>query len=539
MIRKPPTLSLVWTVMSFIAIVHLAVFEWRIMASPDTFQVQFTPDDAYYYLGLARNYVLTDLWTFDSGISTTSGFHPLLAYLLSFLYRATQPSTSDFVWYGLVLSSLTTLSISISAWYLGLFQNRYPHYMLFIALLFSSTNYALNSVSIMEWPLVVLFSSLYVVCFSRSYKHDNTGRIILLLLGVAGSLSRSDFGLLPFSIFIASIVSFIFLGRNLQKCTIFNSFFGLLGALFGVVMVLTHNYVFSGNFLQSSALMKAHWSQISGPSYWGSAYLLFEVLGWSAPPYILVTIILLFGAALFLLVKSGMKPNDKRLGRTITNEALIELVLAVGATVCIVGYMLVYSRNGGIQRWYTANLVVPIFIVLVIGYKHLSAVLKHRHLQLITAFLTIAVLAIMLRNMISLHFVRTNDLPPWPHQEAMLVAGKYLQHNPLNGRVGSWNAGIIGYYQGGNVVNLDGLVNDNIYDYAVSNRLPSYVLKEDIAYIVDFEPMIINSNQRARGGYDDPDFIANLQPIKVFDQGKDTEWKLLTLYRVSPVKVDN
>lgn len=53
-----------------------------------------------------------------------------------------------------------------------------------------------------------------------------------------------------------------------------------------------------------------------------------------------------------------------------------------------------------------------------------------------------------------------------------------------------WNAGIIGYYQGGSVVNLDGLVNDSIYQYAMSNTLPVYVEKIAITYIVDFGPML-------------------------------------------------
>ena len=48
----------------------------------------------------------------------------------------------------------------------------------------------------------------------------------------------------------------------------------------------------------------------------------------------------------------------------------------------------------------------------------------------------------------------------------MLAAGNTAEAEPA-GLVGSWNAGIIGYYQGGDVINLDGLVNNEVYPYMV------------------------------------------------------------------------
>ncbi|HLO15977.1 MAG TPA: hypothetical protein VK206_14185 [Anaerolineales bacterium] len=42
----------------------------------------------------------------------------------------------------------------------------------------------------------------------------------------------------------------------------------------------------------------------------------------------------------------------------------------------------------------------------------------------------------------------------------MLEARKYLHNHSLDGRIGAWHPGIIGDYQGGTVINFDGLVNE-------------------------------------------------------------------------------
>jgi hypothetical protein len=121
---------------------------------------------------------------------------------------------------------------------------------------------------------------------------------------------------------------------------------------------------------------------------------------------------------------------------------------------------------------------------------------------------------------------------PWPHQQIMLRAGQDLGQQKLGGRIGSWNAGIIGYYQGGTIINLDGLVNDDIYEYAVRNDLPSYLTEQKIDYVIDFENVFLEQKRRLKGGYDHAGFVGGLEPIKVYDDGQ-YYWKRLTLYRVA------
>jgi hypothetical protein len=67
----------------------------------------------------------------------------------------------------------------------------------------------------------------------------------------------------------------------------------------------------------------------------------------------------------------------------------------------------------------------------------------------------------------------------------------------------------------------------------VSNRVPDYLEAQRICYIVDFENMLAEESFRQRGGYDQPQWIAdNLEAIEVFDDGR-FEWRYLTLYQIT------
>jgi hypothetical protein len=47
-----------WKAISFAAVLHLIAFDLLILNAPEMVQVQFTPDDGYYYLTLARNFIV-------------------------------------------------------------------------------------------------------------------------------------------------------------------------------------------------------------------------------------------------------------------------------------------------------------------------------------------------------------------------------------------------------------------------------------------------------------------------------------------------
>ena len=101
----------------------------------------------------------------------------------------------------------------------------------------------------------------------------------------------------------------------------------------------------------------------------------------------------------------------------------------------------------------------------------------------------------------------------------------------MNQRIGAWNAGIVNYYQGSEVINLDGLVNNDIHPYIFTNTTPIYMQEKNIGYALDFDIMFTEALAK-RGGYNDPQFLSELEPILVFDDGQYPMWKHLTLYKI-------
>jgi hypothetical protein len=512
-----------WAIASLLVILALGLFATGIIASKDTLQVQYTPDDAYYYLVLARNFASSGSWTFDSGHSLTSGFHPLWAYALVAVNLLSTPALGEFVLYGLVISSGLTIATLLIAWRLG-FEFHRPYYLVVFALLASTKNVVYNSVSAVEWPLAILLISLYCIQFWRGSLKGRSALLALslFLLGFAGSVNRTDFGLLPFSILVTSLMLHFYAA---DKRSVVAALWGFGGAVTGVLFALGHSYLLSGEFLQSSARMKSHWGQVYGSNYLGVRQMLTQLVGLEGALLLLAIAV----AAVAMLLQGQRKNLPREADILKTVESRRGMILVVASAISLVGYSLYYAYNAEIQPWYSANLLVPIFLLFLGGFLFVDHVLQKRSVAI---GLSLVATLIVIKNLVGIYPISEANAP-WPHQRAMMAAGKYLAHEELEGSVGAWNAGIISYYEGGHVINLDGLTNNDIYEYAVAHRLPDYIESSNIRYVIDFEATLNHPYFQLRGGYDDPEFIERLSPVTTFS---DREYLAghLTLYRIQP-----
>jgi hypothetical protein len=77
--------------------------------------------------------------------------------------------------------------------------------------------------------------------------------------------------------------------------------------------------------------------------------------------------------------------------------------------------------------------------------------------------------------------------PAVPAPAGLRVAEWVRARASRPGEAGSWNAGLIGYFAGGGIVNLDGLVNDARFarEVAVGKDLPGYLRREGIRWLAD------------------------------------------------------
>lgn len=502
----------VWKIISLLVLGNLLVFDIAILLSDESLRVQFMPDDAYYYLQLSKSFASLGRWTFDSGVSLTSGFHPLLAYFLALLYKIFTPGVETFVFYSMMLSVFLSVLTAFLIW-LEVIRDGHVISLIVFSILVGAQGFVFNSVSGMEWSLVVFLGTLYCITFLRA-DTPRSGTVLFLLGGLL-SLARTDSGLLPLSIFLASVL----VTKRMAHPLVRLSAAGLTGSVLAVGMTFLHNFVLTGEMIQSSAKIKLWWSRFdpyrvnilartlgvdiylpNGRGYLPALNLTFGLIG-------LCTLVIIWRWS------------------ELTQKYPRTFALFLSSLFCAGLYPVLYLQAGVIQNWYTANLQIPTFVILSGVLWYLQA---HRRLNPAMLLLIASLTGFhLLVNILSIYPPAAHA--PWPHQQSMLAAGRYLHSHPLDGKVGAWNAGIIGYYEGGHVINLDGLVNNDVIPYIVQNQLPAYLEKTGIAYVIDFEPMFTVYPQR--GGYDDPSFLQSLQPVMQFDQGQ-FHWRNLILYKI-------
>jgi hypothetical protein len=470
----------------------------KLQRLPDSGLVQYLPDDAFYYLVLGKNYSVLHRWTLD-GQAPATGFHLLWAYVIAFLANAHLGFRGTFgVLYfaGAILLTLGLFLTSLVA------IRRCGRFAVVGPALMFSTYWALNQANfLMESSLVVFFASAAIyLCFGRSGRSGAGVLAFCSIVGLLGMLSRSDFGLLPLMIVLAfvlenSIAGWLYRGRRtagdwarprLERISFFRApaVFVLAGSILGLASIVAHTYATSGRVVQGSALEKRRWSEETGNPKKEPLLFAASILPAVHPPSDAVKRTEEDGVCLiFLFVFAGISVLTNRSYRT---PSTLVLVCASGLT--LFGYIWLYRYDSAaLQPWYYANLIIP-FSVLA-GSAMALPWTSWRLLSMLTLGFF-------------LHRTEHSLLQaPWPLQVGFYEAGLYIEHHPELKPVGAWNAGIESYFGHGGVVNLDGLVNDDIYPYSLNDSLALYLSRRGIRHIVDDLAMLDAPIFQVRGGY--------------------------------------
>lgn len=448
------------------ALVRLALF----LREPLAQQIGVIPDDAFYYLVAAKHFARTATWTFD-GVAPASGFHLLHAYLLAALYKAA-PDLGVTATFAAVDGAATALLVG-AAWFAAraVARDAGAGGWLGVVLAFTAPLALQQQTFMVESPLVIFFSCALLDRISAG----RGSWAWAFALGLGANLARSDFGLLP----AACAVTLALLGRR-QAAAVAAA--ATAGAAAGLALLVLHSLGFSGSFIQSSARVKSRWSELLGYDWRGYVRVLLDFLAPRDLSWLRVLSlpVLVLGAGLFGLF------GRLRVG-TLRAEWL-PLALACAATV--LAYTLFYGRtSAGVPPWYLAHALAPAAYVM----GALTSQIQRRG-QLAAAAVAAAAVAGGVKSSLS---------PIWPHQPVMVAAGEYLRAHPEVAPVGAWNAGMISYFSGREVTNLDGLINDDIYPFATTEHLLEYLCARHIAYLMDFSEMLDDPYLRTRGGYAD------------------------------------
>ena len=451
------------------------------LALPDSALVNFVPDDAFYYLQFARNRIDRGLWSLD-GTHPTTGFHLLHGYFLAGLSQL--GLTSDWRLTLAIVGVLSSIALALSGW---LATNIALRLMgmgaaAWAALPFVSFAALAQVTNVMESWLVTPLVAILVWLLTTSKDGIKANGLLAAFITGAGVLARTDFVIIP-----AVLVGTFLIGRSwLPNGWLSRAIWAMAGALIGVGLVAVHNVITAGRLGQASAEVKLHWSLSQGPSAENSFGFLLGILVPPDPRYALPLIAVL---SIVVLLSSAYAVTSARRSESGGDRTTVILGLAVLAV--LLAYGIFYAWNSGaLATWYTAGLLVPVSLALAF-------------IAWIYRRLRVPDLGWVLLPMALTYLVTSGAFtrPAYPHQTGMYNAAVALRSLDEPGPVGAWNAGILSFFSGARIVNIDGLANDSAANAVLSDSLPSYLLSERISRIVDFEEMVTSEVNQHRGGY--------------------------------------
>ncbi len=498
---------------SGLAIIH---YTWLIFI-PHKDLVCFIADDAFYELQIARHFLSCGKWSFDGGYSTTTGFHLLNVYLMSLLPRLmAHPWLAIEFWMaaGLALSILSVFTLT------NFVYRKFGAFALVPTFLVLTTpSFTLQSTGLLEYPYVILIAALYISALFLWHGEHRSTLLGIFLLGFAGSIARSDFGGFPLAIFLTCSIAF-FLNHRIEY--LLKSFCGLAGASLGLAVVFLHTFVFSGHFLSGSAMTKALWGRRVGYSPFRPILTIILTLTSSARTLIFILMFSALAATLRLCVRALDRSSHTKVapeGRELGGN---DSKLLAGCGACaIVLYLLVYGADPALQPWYSASFAIPLLLILALAAR---AAARDRAIR--TYFIG-AVALLSGVNILSTY------APPWHHQRYMLEMAEYLQGHHLVGRIGGWDVGIVGFFTDGNIVNLDGLMNDQIYRYAREGKVEQYIDRAEIKYLVDFPMQIEDPKLSEMVGFEGKSVSARLRPEhSIISTDRKDRWLDYTLFEI-------
>jgi hypothetical protein len=442
-------------------------------------------DDAFYYLITAKHFSEQHISSFD-GVTRTSGYHPLWMWLCAFIYglRGRLDLTYVRLCMGLALtiSGATLLFALLSA-----YRHRRAGLLWALGLAACSYSALNNGCSVMEWPLVIFcWYLLHRLLIPRDdCRSARPGKelvqpvayIACFTTGFAGSLSRTDFGLIPACYLAAALLLAL---KHRTQASAFRALAALCGAAFGILVVFVYDRQMTGSWMQGSAQAKRLAASVSVPfnpvpAVWQFLRVLFflPAMDLSADrKAMLLRGSLALLLPVFGLLAFGAIAARKRLAAAIKASWPVhpaEQFALVAAILGVTGYVFLYAFNTqATYGWYSAS---------VTGFIILLAARGLRTLRPTTA--AAIVLPLMLANIIAAESFGGNARAQW--QE--VVGGKAMHHDHPTAVMGGGDVGKPSFYNGGTILNIDGLMNNEVLPYIANGNIHCYILRRRIEFL--------------------------------------------------------
>ena len=478
--QKVAERRLLFTLFACAILAYGGAFAWHMFTRFDLVNLvgAVNYDDAFYYFQIAHNLAQGKFSTFDGGITQTNGYHPVWMLLITPFYWLFDKETALL---GIKAFEITLVAAGVALIATAARLARLAWPLLFAALpmLYHYPNELLwgmeAAAAMFALALLILGVCLYIRAPQRWKWH---------IAAIAFALPWVRIEYIAISLAVTAALCAIEWSRMEQRslrlselANIRHAYIPMIGAIAGMLVYFAYNRLIFGGILPVSAAVRRAWSQAQIAQEGGYDFIqnFWDTLSRSRVSVFDYELLIAFEICAYLLLvwRLALRSNERR--DWLLVAFLVGIFgLAAGHIAKFAQIVLITPYIGG-KAWYfvpaylMTALIIPVRLYIAIYLmRRFLAPRRRAAANVLSVAVAIIGAAVLLRSADFSAPFRWVDSVSGSSQIGGGVAtymGVQVMNRalPEGSVIGSWDAGVVGYFSRFPVVNLDGLVNS--YDY--------------------------------------------------------------------------